>query len=876
MEKGRIQDRKADLQNQRPALLAIARSHATLTKEELHWKSVFPNTPMPKVLKDILPPPGQSTIFRGSVSPDSDGVNDPEFGAYWYDGAYDDNSVKGSKAEDHPNNKGVNDPEFGAYGYDDEYNSAKESRGHNSDPNNKGVNDPEFGAYGYDYEYKDSAKESRGHDSDPNNKGVNDPEFGAYGYDYEYKDSAKEPRRTTPSSKGNKNSLGRKSGYEYDIGTIKETIYFFQEDLRPGKKMNLKRLTEKSDKALFLPQQIAESMPVSTDKLPEILKNFSIKPDSIYAKGVGVTVMNCERAEMRGEEKYCATSLESFVDLGVAMFGKNIRLLSHQLGKGVDGTKVNAVALAIAGSHSTLTTEELHWKSVFPKTPMPKVLKDILPRTGQSTIFRGDVALESEGAKVRPPVSRSAPNNKGVNDDSQYADDGYDSLYKDSIKGARDGDVRSDKDVNDDSQYADDGYDSLYKDSKESRGHDNAPNNKGINDDSQYADDGYDSLYKDSAKGAKDEDVPSNKGVNDDSQYADDGYDSLYEDLKESRGHDNAPNYNKGVNDDSQYADDGYNSLYNKDKKNSRGHDNAPENKGINDDSLYKDSAKGAKDEDVPSNKGVNDDSQYADDGYDSLYKDSAKGARDEGVLSNKDANDPPAFRNQDSSRRNDDYDIAAIKETMYFLQDDLRAGRMMNLQRLAQKSDRTPFLPQQIAQSIPISTDKLPVILKNFSIKAESSYGKGVRITVMNCERAEMRGEEKYCATSLESFVDLGVAMLGKNIRLLSHQLGKGLKNPLVTINRGMRDMGENNIVCHKTKYPYAVFLCHSIKKTTVYDVPLVGVDGTKVNAVAVCHKDTSAWSPNHIAFKFLKVKPGTVPICHFLRRDAIAWVRD
>ncbi|OMO54405.1 hypothetical protein COLO4_36505 [Corchorus olitorius] len=306
--------------------------------------------------------------------------------------------------------------------------------------------------------------------------------------------------------------------------------------------------------------------------------------------------------------------------------------------------------------------------------------------------------------------------------------------------------------------------------------HDNAPNNKGVNDDSQYADDGYDSLYEDSTERPIDGDIPSNKGVNDDSQYADDGYDSLYKDSKESRGHDNAPN-NKGVNDDSQYADDGY-------------------------DSLYEDSTKGARDGDIPSNKG-----------------------------------------NQDSSGRKDDYDIAAIKETMYFFQEDLRAGRMMNLQRLAQKGDRTPFLPQQIADSIPISTNyKLPEILKNFSIKVESSYGKGVRITAI--------------VTSA----------------------WKRFEKPIgyITINREMRNMGENNIVCHKTKYPYAVFLCHSIKKTTVYDVPLAGVDGTKVNAVAVCHKDSSAWSPNHIAFKFLKVKPGTVPICHFLRRDAIAWVRD
>ncbi|CDP20906.1 unnamed protein product [Coffea canephora] len=55
---------------------------------------------------------------------------------------------------------------------------------------------------------------------------------------------------------------------------------------------------------------------------------------------------------------------------------------------------------------------------------------------------------------------------------------------------------------------------------------------------------------------------------------------------------------------------------------------------------------------------------------------------------------------------------------------------------------------------------------------------------------------------------------------------------------------------------------------------VNLVGADGAKVKAVAVCHRDTSAWNPRHLAFQLLKVKPGTVPICHFLPEDHIVWV--
>ncbi|KAL3564656.1 hypothetical protein D5086_032702 [Populus alba] len=59
----------------------------------------------------------------------------------------------------------------------------------------------------------------------------------------------------------------------------------------------------------------------------------------------------------------------------------------------------------------------------------------------------------------------------------------------------------------------------------------------------------------------------------------------------------------------------------------------------------------------------------------------------------------------------------------------------------------------------------------------------------------------------------------------------------------------------------------------TEVYEVPLVGADGTKVKAVTVCHLNTSAWSPDHMAFQVLKIKPGPA-VCHFLDSDTLVWV--
>ncbi|XP_039065060.1 BURP domain protein RD22-like [Hibiscus syriacus] len=217
----------------------------------------------------------------------------------------------------------------------------------------------------------------------------------------------------------------------------------------------------------------------------------------------------------------------------------------------------------------------------------------------------------------------------------------------------------------------------------------------------------------------------------------------------------------------------------------------------------------------------------------------------------------------------------AAMNETMYFFQEDLHPGNMVKLPILTKEKDSATFLTQQVADSIPFSTEKFPEILNYFSFESESIEAKSMEQTIKGCEREVMQGEHMFCATSFESFVGSSVSMLGENIQLLANELEKEPNEPVFTIGRGIQNMGEEELVCHKMQYPYAVFLCHSIDRTVVYKVPLVGTDGTKAKALAICHKDTSAWSPNHPAFQILNIKPGTVPICHFVIRDTLIWVR-
>ncbi|XP_014500741.1 BURP domain protein RD22-like [Vigna radiata var. radiata] len=128
------------------------------------------------------------------------------------------------------------------------------------------------------------------------------------------------------------------------------------------------------------------------------------------------------------------------------------------------------------------------------------------------------------------------------------------------------------------------------------------------------------------------------------------------------------------------------------------------------------------------------------------------------------------------------------------------------------------------------------------------------------------MKGEEKHCATSLESMVDFVTSKLGKNVHVTSTEVEIESKSQKFIVKDGVKILAEEEIVaCHPMNYPYGVFYCHQISNSTAHFVPLEGEDGSRVKAVAVCHKDTSEWDPNHIAFQALKVKPGTIPVCHF-----------
>ncbi|BBG95347.1 hypothetical protein Prudu_003864, partial [Prunus dulcis] len=138
------------------------------------------------------------------------------------------------------------------------------------------------------------------------------------------------------------------------------------------------------------------------------------------------------------------------------------------------------------------------------------------------------------------------------------------------------------------------------------------------------------------------------------------------------------------------------------------------------------------------------------------------------------------------------------------------------------------------------------------------------------------LNGEDRYCATSLESMADFAMSKLGRNVQAFSTEVEKGATLQKYTVKPGMKKVndGGNFILCHKLTNANAVFFCHTFGQTRAYVVPLKGADRTTASAVAICHLDTSAWNPKNHPLQEVKVKPGTVPVCHYLPQGHIAWV--
>ncbi|XP_059070841.1 BURP domain-containing protein 5-like [Cryptomeria japonica] len=222
------------------------------------------------------------------------------------------------------------------------------------------------------------------------------------------------------------------------------------------------------------------------------------------------------------------------------------------------------------------------------------------------------------------------------------------------------------------------------------------------------------------------------------------------------------------------------------------------------------------------------------------------------------------------------------ISLCMLLLEKDLVGGTKVPLTFLHESipnSHQKYFLPRAVADEIPFSSDKLSVALKELNIAPDSITALAMKETLQDCESPAMKGETKFCPTSLEAMIDFTTSKLGSNrLTVLATNFSKTSKSVRqeYTITGVKYESKEDKAVyyCHSSQYPYAVYLCHDLQGTRTARVWVKGEDGSTVEAAAICHTKTSSWNPDNMVFQVLNVKPGAASICHLARQGDVLWL--
>jgi len=234
----------------------------------------------------------------------------------------------------------------------------------------------------------------------------------------------------------------------------------------------------------------------------------------------------------------------------------------------------------------------------------------------------------------------------------------------------------------------------------------------------------------------------------------------------------------------------------------------------------------------------------------------------------------------QSRSREEEKKQLMEDPKLGYVTINDLHVGKI-SIQGPTKVPSALPhFFPREEADSIPFSVEEFPNILQLFSISQHSPQAKAIKRALEACESKPIK-ELKFCATSLESMADSVRAIFGSQAPFKVVSTTSFTKSNTLLQNYTFLEVKElptsMTVACHDLPYPYAVFYCHDLGDTKVFEISLGGgrEHGERVTAFFICHMDTSGFRPDHIAFRVLGFKPGAAPVCHCVFPKNLLWVR-
>ncbi|XWS50975.1 hypothetical protein CRYUN_Cryun12cG0136800 [Craigia yunnanensis] len=217
------------------------------------------------------------------------------------------------------------------------------------------------------------------------------------------------------------------------------------------------------------------------------------------------------------------------------------------------------------------------------------------------------------------------------------------------------------------------------------------------------------------------------------------------------------------------------------------------------------------------------------------------------------------------------------VEPGKFFRESMLKQGNIMVMPDIGDKMPKRSFLPRGILSKLPFSTSRLSELREIFGATENSSMESVLINALMECERPPSQGETKWCVGSVEDMIDFATLVLGHNVTVRTTRNVKGSKQEIMIGKVKGINGGEvtKSVSCHQSLYPYLVYYCHSVPKVRVYEAEILDVKSqSKINhGVAICHLDTSAWSPSHGAFVALGSSPGRIEVCHWIFENDMTW---
>lgn len=218
-----------------------------------------------------------------------------------------------------------------------------------------------------------------------------------------------------------------------------------------------------------------------------------------------------------------------------------------------------------------------------------------------------------------------------------------------------------------------------------------------------------------------------------------------------------------------------------------------------------------------------------------------------------------------------------------FFLEPSLQVGSKVSLaMNLRSPFPTRRFLPKEISKSLPtLKIENLAKLLSTFHIRPNTPMATIIGTATYLCGNPAMPMEERACHTSFEGMAQFATSKLGaNNIRILAttRALAEASIPTVVKVvgfhKRSIAE-GKRVVICHDLMFPSALTYCHAVQGTKVVQVSLEteSVARNQINAVAICHLNTTNWLSRHPVFAALNITKGE-EACHFLTEGDIVWV--